>query len=85
MNSGAVDDSLSDSRVLSLATCQGLIRIWVFLVKLLKSFLQKDPSYFKGIPLSDEEFVFNIPLHATRDVAELEMSCLSESECVEYS
>ena len=84
MNSGVVGDLLDDSRIL-LATRRSLIRVWVFSVESFKSFLQKDPRYFKGIPLGDEEFVFDVPFHTTHDVAESEMSCLSESECVEYS
>ena len=68
-----------------LATRRSLVRVWIFLVELFEGFLQEDPRYFKGIPLGDEEFVFDVPFHTTRDVAESEVSCLSESEFVEYS
>ena len=85
VKSGSVSGSLDDSRVLLLVACRGLIRIGVFSVESFERFLQEDPCYFKGIPLGDEEFMFDISFHAARDVAESKVSHLSECECVEYS
>ena len=40
---------------------------------------------FQGVPLSYEEFVFDIPVDATSDMAEPEMKGLSELKGLEYS
>ena len=48
-------------------------------------FSQADPGYLKGVPLGNEEFVFDVSFDATRDVAESQVECLSKSQLVEYS
>ena len=65
-----------------LATGGGLIRL--FSVELFECFFQEYPHYFKGVPLSYEEFVFNIPDYTAGNVAESKMVDLSKSEALEY-
>ena len=74
---------LSGDSSFLLATCGGLVGI--FSVKSFKSFFQEYPRYFEGIPLSYEEFVFDIPCYTARDMAESKMVDLLKSEGVEYS
>ena len=64
-------------------TSGGLARL--FSIESFECFFQKDPRYFKGVPLSYEEFVFDIPDYATGNMAESEVVDLSESEGLEYS
>ena len=66
-----------------LVTSGGLTRL--FSIESFKCFFQKDPRYFKGVPLSYEEFVFDIPDYTAGDMAELEMVDLSKLESLEYS
>ena len=66
-----------------LAICRSLTSF--FSVKSFKGFFQKDPHYFEGVPLSYEEFVFDVSCYAARNVAESEVVGLSKSEGVEYS
>ena len=69
--------------VFLLTTCR---RLTSFLsVELFEGFFQKYPRYFEGVPLSYEEFVFNVSNHAARDMAKSEMVDLSKSKGVEYS
>ena len=56
-----------------------------FSVESFKGFLQKYPRYLEGVPLSYEEFVFNVSGYAARDVAKPKVVDLSKSEGVEYS
>ena len=67
---------------LLLVTRGGLARF--FSIESFECFFQKDPRYFKGVPLSYEEFVFDIPDYAAGDMAESEMVDLSKSESLEY-
>ena len=53
-----------------LVTCGGLIQFGTFPVKAFECFSQVNPSYFKGVPLSNQKFMFNVSLDATRNVAE---------------
>ena len=46
---------------------------------------QVDPSYFKGVPLSDQKFVFDVSFDAAHNVAKLQVKRLSKSQLVEYS
>ena len=64
-------------------TSGGLARL--FSIESFKCFFQEDPRYFKGVPLSYEEFVFNVPDYTTGNVAKSEMIDLSKSEGLEYS
>ena len=57
----------------------------LFSVKSFECFFQKDPRYFKGVPLSYEKFVFDIPDYAAGNMAELKVVDLSKSEGLEYS
>ena len=66
-----------------MATSGGLTRL--FSVESFKCFFQEYPRYFKGIPLSYEEFVFDIPDYAAGNMAKSEMIDLSKSEGLEYS
>ena len=50
-----------------------------FLFKSFEGFFQKNPSYFQGVPLSDQKLMFSISFDATRDVAKSEVKHLSES------
>ena len=68
---------------LLLATSRGLVRL--FSVKSFECFFQEYPRYFKGVPLSYEEFVFDIPDYAAGNMAESEMVDLSKLEGLEYS
>ena len=68
---------------LLLATCGSLTSF--FSVESFKGFFQEYPHYLKGVPLSYEEFVFDVSGYTARDVAESEVVNLSESEGVEYS
>ena len=61
----------------------GLTRL--FSIELFKCFFQKDPRYFKRVPLSYKEFVFDIPDYTAGDMTKSEMVDLSESEGLEYS
>ena len=65
-----------------LMTSGGLARL--FSIESFECFFQKDPRYFKGVPLSYEEFVFDVPDYTTGNVAESEMIDLSKSEGLEY-
>ena len=69
--------------VFLLATCGGLTSF--LSVESFQSFFQEYPRYFKRVPLSYEEFVFDVPDHTTGNVAESEVVGLSKSEGVEYS
>ena len=65
-----------------LATCGSLTSF--FSVESFKGFFQEYPRYFKGVPLSYEEFVFDVPCYTACDMAESEVVDLSKSEGVEY-
>ena len=67
----------------SLMTRGGLTRL--FSIELFKCFFQKDPRYFKRVPLSYEELMFDIPDYAAGNMTEPEMVDLSKSEGLEYS
>ena len=56
----------------------------LFSIESFECFFQEDPRYFKGVPLSYEEFVFDVPNHTAGDVAKSEMVDLSKSEGLEY-
>ena len=56
--------------VFLLATGGGLAWSGVFLIEAFECFSQTDPSCLKGVPLSDQQFVFNVSLDAAHDVAE---------------
>ena len=60
--------------------------VWfgVFSVEAFECLSQTNPSYFKGVPLSDQKFVFDVSLNAAHNVAESKVSCLSKSEGVKY-
>ena len=60
-----------------LMTGGSLIWLGAFSVEAFECSFQVDPSYFKGIPLSDQKFVFDVPLDATRNVAESRVKRLS--------
>ena len=77
--------SLSYSRAPAflLATCGSLISF--FSIKSCKSFFQKYPRYFEGVPLSYKEFMFDVSSHTTRDMAKSEVVDLSKPEAMEYS
>ena len=47
-----------------------MVRFGILSVETFECSPQVNPSYFEGIPLSDQEFVFDVPLNATRNVAE---------------
>ena len=64
-------------------TSGGLVRL--LSVEPFECFFQKDPRYFKGVPLSYKEFVFDIPDYAAGNMTEPEMVDLSKSEGLEYS
>ena len=68
---------------LLLATCRSLTSF--FSVKSFDGFFEKYPRYFEGVPLSYEEFMFDVPCYTARDMAELKVVGLSKSEGVEYS
>ena len=68
---------------LLLATSGGLTCL--FSVESFECFFQEYPRYFKGVPLSYKEFVFDIPDYATGNMAESEVVDLSESKGLEYS
>ena len=72
-----------DSSVL-LTTRGSLARFGIFSIEMFECLSQVNPSGFEGVPLSDQEFVFGVPLDATRDVAKSQVKCLSKSEGVEY-
>ena len=55
-----------------------------FSVESFNGFFQEYPRYFEGIPLSYEEFVFDVSDYAACDVAESEVVDLSKFEGVEY-
>ena len=56
----------------------------LFSIESFECFFQEDPRYFKGVPLSYEEFVFDVPGYTTGNVAKSEMIDLSKSEGLEY-
>ena len=66
-----------------LTTSRGLIRF--FSIEPFECFFQKDPRYFEGVPLSYEEFVFDVSDYAAGNMAEPKMIDLSKSEGLEYS
>ena len=68
---------------LLLATCRSSTSF--FSIESFNGFFQEYPRYFEGVPLSYEEFVFDVSGYTARDVAESEVVNLSESEGVEYS
>ena len=74
--------SYQEAPAFHLLTSGGLVRL--FSIKSFECFFQEDPRSFKGVPLSYEEFVFDVPNHTTGDVAESEMIDLSKSEGLEY-
>ena len=49
---------------------QSSVWVGVFMIKSFDSFLQEDPGYLQGVPLSDEELMFDVSFNATRNVAE---------------
>ena len=53
-----------------LATSGGLVWFGVSSVETFECFFKIDPGYFEGVPLGDQEFVFDVSLDAARDVAE---------------
>ena len=53
-----------------LAACGSLVRFSILPIEAFECSSQVDPSYFEGVPLSDQEFVFDVPFNATRNVAE---------------
>jgi hypothetical protein len=75
--------SYREAPVFLLTTSGGLARF--FSIESFECFLQKDPRYFKGVPLSYKEFVFDIPDYAAGDMAESKVVDLSELEGLEYS
>ena len=66
-----------------LATCGSLTGF--FSVESFKGFFQEYPRYFEGIPLSHEEFMFDVPCYTAHNMTESEVVDLSKSEGVEYS
>ena len=56
-----------------------------FSIKSFDGFFEEYPRYFKGVPLSYEEFVFDVSDYAAGNMAESEVIGLSKSEGVEYS
>ena len=56
--------------VFLLTTSGGLAWFGVLSIEAFECFSQIDPGYLEGIPLGDQEFVFDISLYSTRDVAE---------------
>ena len=66
-------------------TCRSLVRFGIFSIETFDRVPQVNPSYFKGAPLSNQEFVFDISFDATRDVAKSQVKRLSKSQLVEYS
>ena len=75
--------SCQEAPAFLLMTSGGLTRL--FSVESFECFFQKDPCYFKGVPLSYEEFVFDIPDYAAGNMAESKVVDLSKSEGLEYS
>ena len=71
-----------EAPVFLLLTSGGSARL--FSIKSFECFFQEDPRYFKGVPLSYEEFVFDVPGHTTGDVAKSEMVDLSKLKGLEY-
>ena len=67
----------------SLVTSGSLIGF--FSVESFEGFFQEYPRYFEGVPLSYEEFVFDIPCYTARDMTKSKMVGLSKSESMEYS
>ena len=53
-----------------LMTSGSLVRFSVFSVETFEGYSQINPSYFKGVPLGDQKFVFDVSLDAARNVAE---------------
>ena len=47
-------------------------------VESFEGFLQEYPRYFEGVPLSYEEFVFDVSCYTARDMAESEVVDLSK-------
>ena len=66
-----------------LMTSRGLAHL--FSLESFECFFQKDPRYFKGVPLSYEEFVFDVPDYTAGNVAKSKMVDLSKSESLEYT
>ena len=58
--------------------------VCLFSIESFECFFQQDPRYFKRVPLSYEEFVFDVPNHTARNVAKSEMIDLSKSKGLEY-
>ena len=56
-----------------------------FSIESFEGFFQEYPHYFEGVPLSYEEFVFDVSGYTARDMAKSEVVDLLESEGVEYS
>ena len=53
-----------------------LVWFGIFSVEAFECLSQTNPSYFKGVPLSDQKFVFDVPFNAARNVAELQVKHL---------
>ena len=64
---------------LLLATGGGLVGFGIFLIELFGCSSQVNPSYFESVPLSDQEFVFDVSFDATRNVAKSQVKRLSKS------
>ena len=59
------------SRLQLLLIHRDLVGFGIFSLEAFDCSSQVDPSYFEGVPLSDQEFVFDVPFNAARNVAEL--------------
>ena len=47
-----------------------MVGFGVLPIKVFEGLSQTDPSYFEGVPLSDQKLVFDVPFDAARNVAE---------------
>ena len=56
-----------------------------FSIESFEGFFQEYPRYFEGVPLSYEEFVFDVSGYTARDMAESKVVDLPKPEGVEYS
>ena len=52
-----------------LLACGGLVGFGILSIEAFDCSSQVNPSYLEGVPLSDKEFVFDVPFDATRNVA----------------
>ena len=71
--------------VFLLAACGSLVGFGILSVEAFECSSQVNPSYFEGVPLSNQKFMFDVPFDATRNVAKSKVKCLSKSEGMEYS